>query len=84
MTTYLLGRSKCSSSQCSNWEKKETSDQQHQQLNILEMIYSLLGLCMHMMPHAAPSASVYAGSPKNSESETKYLACEEVLSTFEL
>ena len=41
MTTYLLSRSKCSSSQCSNWGKKKTSDQQHQQLNVLKMIYSI-------------------------------------------
>ena len=32
MTTYRLSRSKCTSSQCSNWGKKKTSDQQNQDL----------------------------------------------------
>ena len=41
MTTYRLSRSKCSSSQCSKWGKKKTSDQQHQQLNKLKTICSI-------------------------------------------
>ena len=36
MTTYQLSRSKCTSSQCGNWEEKKTSDQQHQQLDVLK------------------------------------------------
>ena len=41
MTTYLLSRNKCTSSQCSNWGEKKTSDQ-HQQYVVISIEKSFL------------------------------------------